>query len=166
MPDREHPESSIIVNDRRHFTLGGELRPDAPPDVVRPPDPPLPPPAAAPAAITAPGPPGAAPPPASPREPGGLTFEAFIESLYSTALMQLGAMPDEAGRRMRPDLQGAKETIDLLGLLQEKTRGNLSPRELQMLEQALYELRSGYVALTQPPVPVPGPIPAPPRRGR
>ena len=163
MPDREHPESSIIVNDRRHFTLGGELRPDAPPDVVRPPDPPLPPPAP-PAAITAPGPAGAAPQPAAPREPGGLTFEAFIESLYTTALMQLGAMPDEAGQPLRPDLRGAKETIDLLGLLQEKTRGNLSPREQQMLEAALYELRSGYVELTQPRLPAPGPVPAPPRR--
>jgi hypothetical protein len=83
-----------------------------------------------------------------------ITFEKFIASLYMTALMQLGLV-HEPGGPPAADLIGARQTIDTLSLLAEKTRGNLTPQEDHMLSNCLYELRMAYIevtnALTRPP---------------
>jgi hypothetical protein len=74
-----------------------------------------------------------------------ITFSAFIFSLNSSALYHLGEYPDpETGERVK-DLELAKQTIDLLGLLQEKTAGNLAEDESRLLEALLYDLRMRYV---------------------
>jgi hypothetical protein len=88
-----------------------------------------------------------------------ITFERFMASLYMTAMLQLGLMHEQGGAP-RIDLIGARQTIDTLGLLQEKTKGNLSSVESSFLQNCLYELRMAYVevtnALARAPEPVPG----------
>lgn len=85
-----------------------------------------------------------------------MTFERFLASLYMTAMLQLGLMHEEGGQP-RIDLLGARQTIDTLGLLSEKTKGNLSANEANFLHNCLYELRMAYVdvtnALARPPQP-------------
>jgi hypothetical protein len=76
-----------------------------------------------------------------------MTFERFMASLYMTAMLQLGMMREE-GAQPRIDLIGARQTIDTLGLLQEKTKGNLTGSEENFLQNCLYELRMAYVEVT------------------
>jgi hypothetical protein len=76
-----------------------------------------------------------------------LDFNAFVLSLGSSALIHLGEAPDpESGKTQDPDLVLAQESIDLLALLQEKTRGNLSEDEARFLDTLLYDLRVRFVA--------------------
>lgn len=90
-----------------------------------------------------------------------MTFERFLASLYMSAMLQLGLMHEESAQP-RVDLIGARQSIDTLGLLQEKTKGNLTPAESNFLQNCLYELRMAYVevmnALARPPQ---APDPAP-----
>ncbi len=78
-----------------------------------------------------------------------LTFTAFVISLASTAAIHFGDLPDPlSGMRAEPNLEGAAQMIEILALLEQKTRGNLSAEERQMLEQVLYELRLRFVQAT------------------
>jgi hypothetical protein len=89
-----------------------------------------------------------------------MSFERFMASLYMTAMMQLGLMHEQGGQPA-VDLIGARQTIDTLGMIAEKTKGNLTPKEQGFLQNCLYELRMAYVevtnALAHPPQ-APGPI--------
>jgi Domain of unknown function (DUF1844) len=76
-----------------------------------------------------------------------MTFERLVASLYMTAMMQLGLIHEE-GQQPAADLLGAKQTIDTIGLLQAKTKGNLTDQEQHLLQNCLYELRMGFVELT------------------
>lgn len=76
-----------------------------------------------------------------------ITFEKFAASLYMTALMQLGLVHEE-GARPTADLIGARQTIDTIALLSDKTKGNLTPSENNMLQNCLYELRMAYLEIT------------------
>ena len=76
-----------------------------------------------------------------------LDFNALVLSLGSSALIHLGEAPDPvSGKTQEPDLPLAQQSIDLLVLLQEKTRGNLSEDEAHFLDTLLYDLRVRYVA--------------------
>ncbi len=87
-----------------------------------------------------------------------ITFERFMASLYMTAMLQLGLMRQQ-GEQPRVDIIGARQTIDTLSLIAEKTKGNLTPVEENFLHNSLYELRMAYVevtnALARPPQPGP-----------
>ena len=75
-----------------------------------------------------------------------LSFAAFVVSLASTAAIHLGDLADPAtGETLPPNLDGAAQMIAILSLLDEKTRGNLTAEERQMLEQVLYELRMRFL---------------------
>src|SRR2546425_6118832 len=75
-----------------------------------------------------------------------LTFTAFVLSLASTAAIHFGDLPDPAtGQQFEPNLEGAAQMIEILALLDQKTRGNLTAEERQILEQVLYELRLRFV---------------------
>jgi hypothetical protein len=76
-----------------------------------------------------------------------MTFERFMASLYMTAMMQLGLMHQQ-GEQPRMDIIGARQTIDTLSLLAEKTKGNLSSTEDNFLQNSLYEVRMAYVEVT------------------
>jgi len=78
-----------------------------------------------------------------------LSFVAFVLSLASTAAIQFGDLPDPiSGERQPPNLEGAAQMIEILALLDQKTRGNLTAEERQVLEQVLYELRLRFVEIT------------------
>ncbi len=85
-----------------------------------------------------------------------MTFERFLASLYMTAMLQLGLMHEQGGQP-RLDIIGARQTIDTLSLIAEKTKGNLTPTEEVFLQNSLYEVRMAYVevtnALARPPQP-------------
>ncbi len=85
-----------------------------------------------------------------------MTFERFLASLYMTAMLQLGLMHQQ-GEQPHIDIIGARQTIDTLSLLAEKTKGNLASTEEAFLQNSLYEVRMAYVevtnALARPPQP-------------
>lgn len=74
-----------------------------------------------------------------------IDFRTFLLSLASTALLHLGAMPDPDTNTPQPNLPLARQTIDLLNMLRDKTAGNLTPDEDQLFENLLYDLRLRYV---------------------
>lgn len=74
-----------------------------------------------------------------------ITFPTFIFSLNSSTLVHLGIIDDPATGKKLKNLPLAKQTIDILGMLEEKTRGNLSKEEESMLKNILYDLRMIYV---------------------
>jgi hypothetical protein len=76
-----------------------------------------------------------------------VTFDKFVASLYMTSLMQLGLAAPQ-GAKPEVDLIGARQTIDTLAMLQQKTKGNLTPAEENMLQNCLYELRMAYLEVT------------------
>ena len=76
-----------------------------------------------------------------------MTFERLVESFYMTALLQLGAIRQE-GDPPAVDIMGARQTIDSLNVLQEKTKGNLNEREQTLLQNVLFELRMAWIELT------------------
>lgn len=171
MPEKK---SSFTVTDRRLFTPDGELRKDVPEDQEAPepsksrvsgPEPPTE--SVSDAASAEPPTPSAAQQHAqaqayqkssaemdrqaelsgiSPQEME-ITFERFLASLYMTGMLQLGLM-HEQGMPPQVDLMGARQTIDTLALLQEKTKNNLTSKEQGLLQNALYELRMAYVEVT------------------
>jgi hypothetical protein len=85
-----------------------------------------------------------------------MNFERFLASLYMTAMLQLGLMHQQ-GEQPHMDIIGARQTIDTLALLAEKTKGNLTATEETFLQNSLYEVRMAYVevtnALSRPPQP-------------
>ena len=80
------------------------------------------------------------------RKPSGIDFYTFILSLGSWAFVHLGDAPHPETRKAETNLLLAKQTIDILGMLQEKTRGNLTPAEEKFLDNLLTDLRLRYVA--------------------
>lgn len=139
MPEEKEESSGFKVVDRRGFTSEGARREE--PGATLPPAPsagptlaPEPPPVEAMMEDDAEGfgPPG---------------FEAIVSYLSTTALFQLGLLAGPGGERIPPDLASGRQSIDMLEILQQKTRGNLSATEAQMLENVLYELRLSYVEL-------------------
>ena len=78
-----------------------------------------------------------------------IDFSTFVLSLSHSALVHLGDAPDPTGASMMVSLPLARQTIDLLALLQEKTKGNLSGAEEHMMDQVVYELRMRYVEVSR-----------------
>jgi hypothetical protein len=76
---------------------------------------------------------------------GEITFASFVFSLSTQALVHLGEIPDPADDTTRVNLDGARQIIDILSILHEKTVGNLDAAESALLENALYDLRMRYV---------------------
>jgi hypothetical protein len=91
-----------------------------------------------------------------------ITFEHLVQQFYVSAMIQMGASAQE-GQRPRVDILGARNTIDLLGVLAEKTRGNLNEAEDRALQAVLFDVRMAFLELTsmislqgmQPPQPPP-----------
>ena len=76
----------------------------------------------------------------------GINFAAFVLSMAHTAAVHFGDIPDPvSGKDGDANLQAAQQMIDILALIEEKTRGNLTAEERQLLEQVLFELRMRYV---------------------
>ena len=85
--------------------------------------------------------------------PGGehlppMDFTRLVQSVYMSAMMQMGAGTPQ-GEQARVDLMGAKQSIDMLGTILEKAEGNLDSREQLLIDSALFELRMGFLEITQ-----------------
>ncbi len=168
----EEKEPEFQVTDRRRITSEGDLREGAE-DTPRPePTPPLPlsRPAAQPAGPTpstptllepvfsAPAP--SAPAPSVEAEQAarkyaavgtgiGPSFDKIVVFFTQTAMLQLGLLTTDPSQPLEPDLFGARDTIDMLALLADKTRGNLAPGEQRLLDSSIYELRMAWMELNR-----------------
>ena len=78
-------------------------------------------------------------------------FLDLVQSLQMGAMVGLGMLQGPGGKRPPVDLPAAKDAIDLLGILQEKTKGNLTKEEEEILREGLYHLRMGYMAMINSP---------------
>ena len=123
----------FVVQDRRRFSESGEARPES-----------------AESTETAEKP--AERPSAAPQETEAhshqlpeMNFSTFIISLSTQALMHLGEIKNPFTGNVEPDISLAKQTIDIIGILREKTRGNLDGGEDRLMEEVLYDLRMKYV---------------------
>ena len=128
------PAGGFKVTDRRSFNEEAGARAEAPagpPDVANAPSS---------AGVTA-DPPVAAFPP--------VDFHTFVLSLGSSALLHLGEIENPNDGMSQKDLPLAKHTIDILVMLEEKTKGNLSTAEEKLMESLLYDLRLRYVEATR-----------------
>jgi hypothetical protein len=74
-----------------------------------------------------------------------MTFTALVLSLSAGAMVHLGEVPEGAGQAPEPNLALARQTIDILELLERKTQGNLDPDEARLLGSLLHDLRMKYV---------------------
>jgi hypothetical protein len=84
------------------------------------------------------------------QEPPAISFAGFIISLATTAAVHFGDIADpNTGEREQPDLTAAHQMIELIALLQEKTKGNLTPDEATLVDDLLYELRMRFVQAQQ-----------------
>lgn len=138
MPEDKAHDSGFKVVDRRPFSEDGTRREGSERETSEKlPEPRVP--APAPSAANTVG------EPEEYLEPEGSGFETLVSYLSTTAMFQLGVLPGPSGERIPSDMVSARRTIDLLEVLQEKTRGNLTPAESRFLEEVLYELRLSYV---------------------
>jgi hypothetical protein len=80
--------------------------------------------------------------------PPAMSFEQLVQSVYMQAIMQLGGGAQD-GQQPQVDILGARQSIDMLGVLAEKTSGNLNPAEHSLLLSALFELRLAFLEITQ-----------------
>ena len=137
-------EKGFIIKDRRRFDDTGEARPETPREE----------------AAAKPQEPKPEMKTAEPRtdeskqeaNTGGpfpeLNFATFVFSLGTSAMYHFGDFPDPVTKKAERNLEAAKQTIDILAILKEKTRGNLNDDEDRLLESLLYELRMRYVRET------------------
>jgi hypothetical protein len=138
MAEDRNDDSGFKVVDRRSFATDGTRRPDVTEDEERS--------AKAPSSTTE----ASRQPPMQPKEDLGEDergFETLVSYLSTTAMFQLGALPGPSGERIPADMPNARRTIDLLEVLQQKTRGNLTPAESGLLEEVLYELRMTFLEM-------------------
>ncbi len=151
MPDKRREEeneeeaSEFKVIDRRQFTSDGQPRAGAEPVPPRKetPPPPSPPSSPPPARGKQPEPSGAAP-----AQRGPVNFQHLVLSLATTAMFQLGMMENPGEEQPKADMAAAQETIDLLNVLEKKTKGNLTQEEAGLLTNSLYELRMCFVEVS------------------
>ena len=134
-------DKGFVIKDRRHFDESGTARPEEQGRPEAPRDQ-----AGTGASADQPPPPGEEPEATAQEGPlPAMDFSGFIFSLSTTALYHFGDFPDPVTKEARRNLAAAKQTIDILSMLQTKTEGNLDKDEEQFLGGILYELRMRYV---------------------
>jgi hypothetical protein len=132
MTDDSERQPRFQVKDRRRFSDSGEARPDADPEART-------------GASRPTSPPGAPDPAPADR----VTFSSFVLGLSTQALCHLGEIPNPTTGGMERDLAAAREVIDILGMLRDKTRNNLEQAEDTLLDSVLFDLRMRYVELVR-----------------
>lgn len=137
MPEENVESSGFKVVDRRSFTSEGNRVPGQPEKEEQKQE----------RTSSVPPRPQAVPPPEPEPEDEDASerFAMLVSYLSTTAMFQLGLLPGPGGEYIPPDLANASRTVDLLEVLQEKTRGNLNSQESKLLDDVLYELRMTYL---------------------
>jgi hypothetical protein len=138
---QDKSDSSFRVIDRRLFTEKGELRPEAQEQAQREKETPAP--------AATPAKPAAAAVPEKPAPARSPYFDLLVRSLANQAAMLLTGMPDPATGQAFIDIDGAREVIDMLDVLREKTRGNLAPEEDRLLTDMLGQLKFSYLEVSK-----------------
>ena len=140
MSEETGDEKGFKVHDKRRFTEEGEAREETAGEQPREPG------------EEPPSEPGAEPGAESAPEPADrrqelppINFSTFIISLSTQALMHLGEMSNPVTGQVEKDVEVAKQTIDIIGMLGEKSKGNLDETEEQLVREVLYNLRMKYV---------------------
>lgn len=143
----DNPSDGVSVRDNRMFNPDGTLREDTAKASSRAEErsEPSPPPG-----MTSEKPPRQTRPERDPA-PGDIDFPTFILSLASSVQISMGLVPNPMTGSIETDLMHAKQTIDILGMLEEKTTGNLAPEESGLLKQILFQLRMQYVEISKSP---------------
>jgi len=137
-------EKGFVIKDRRRFDDSGEAKPEAPRE-----EPPAKPQEPKPDAKTAETRQEEKAKEASTEQPfPELNFSTFVFSLGTSAMYHFGDFPDPVTKKAERNLEAAKQTIDILAILQAKTKGNLSDDEERLIDSLLYELRMRYVRET------------------
>jgi hypothetical protein len=137
---KDQEEPGFTVTDKRHFREDGERREFS--QETPPPGKEEPKKTSGAAAGTA------TPNQEVPRPEAHIDFPSYILSYYTQGLVLLGEVPNPYTNKKEEDMDGARHTIDILSMLQEKTKGNLGKEEHQLLDSVLYELRMKYMAKT------------------
>ncbi len=133
---KSEDEGGFTISDKRHFTSEGEVRNDTAGQSAQE--------TAPPAADS-----GALPHEERPSDvEERIDFPSYILTYYTQGLVLLGEVPNPYTNKKEENLDAARHTIDILTLLQEKTRGNLDREEQQLLDSVLYELRMKFMAKT------------------
>ncbi len=140
MAEDKQGDQGFKVVDRRSFAADGSRRESAPGEKKEAGNPTAPPP---PQRASTAAPPSLVAQEESDEPSAG--FETLVSYLSTTAMFQLGLLAGPSGEKIPSDLENARRTIDLLEVLQQKTHGNLTPEETQLLEDVLYELRMSFV---------------------
>ena len=145
--ERNDEDGGIKIVDKRRFTVDGEVRDDAPAEEERPKAKP------APKARESKPSNDAGPQERGERPP--IDFMSFVASLATNAMAALGVLPPEMGKGLPFNPELAREYIDILSMLQEKTRGNLTPQEDQAMQRIVTDLRLNFVEVNRkgPPKP-------------
>jgi hypothetical protein len=143
----EQEEKGFIVSDKRLFTPSGERVTDASPPEPAEPETPPPPKQEEPAAAQQPQPPptGAD----APQDLPPVDFAAFVMMLTNNVMVFLGQVPNPLTQQPQVDLAQAQHTIDIIMMLREKTRGNLTTEEDGFLQELLPQLQMAYVQAKQ-----------------
>ncbi|MFZ0886935.1 MAG: DUF1844 domain-containing protein [Candidatus Binataceae bacterium] len=144
MDTPEEKGRGFKVDDRRRFSPEGELKPEHRQSEAEPV-----PAQQAPKAEAPPHQEEAGAHPQAHEALSEMTFSAFIVGLSTQALVHLGEIPDPVTGKPSRDLPGAQQLIDILGLLQQKTEGNLDADELHLLDTILFDLRMKYVEIAR-----------------
>jgi hypothetical protein len=141
MDESETKDKGFKVEDRRRFSAEGELKPEyqGPEEREAPPAAAQTQPKAEPRAAAA------EKQAAGERKPSEMSFVGFLLGLSTQVLIHLGEIPDPATGESKCDLPAAQQLIDLLGVLQDKTKGNLDRDEQSMLDSILFDVRVKYV---------------------
>jgi len=136
MTKSEEDADGFTISDKRHFTSEGEVRNEASPEEAGAPTRPV---------ADSGAPPGDQGPPGAEER---IDFPSYLLTYYTQGLVLLGEVPNPYTNKKEENLEAARHTIDILTLLQEKTRGNLDREEQQLLDSVLYELRMKFMAKT------------------
>ncbi len=142
-PEEEQTERGFTVADKRQFTMEGQRKPE-----VRPTDAPQ---SSAPPPPRQEAPPQEAPPrrETPPHDMPPADFSTFVAMLANNVMMFLGQIPDPTTQQPRLDLLQAKHTIDILIMLRDKTQGNQTAEEEQLLQELLPQLQMAYVSVSK-----------------
>lgn len=134
---KEQEEQSFRITDKRGFREDGEVRtPEASEKTEEQP-------ANKPSSAAEGTPPGQELPPRTP-----IDFPSYLLTYYTQGLVLLGEVPNPYTNKKEEDVDAARHTIDVLSMLEQKTKGNLTKEEQQLLENVIYELRMKFMAKT------------------
>lgn len=129
---KEQDDQGFRVTDKRHFSEDGNPRDDAAAQAPERPEAPAQPPAAE---------------ESLPGMEGALNFPSYLFGYYTQGLIFLGEVPDPYTNKKEQNLEAVRHTVDILTMLQEKTKGNLEANEEKLLDTFLFELRMKYMAV-------------------